>query len=435
MNYTKSLVALMTAVLAMSGNVTAIAYNDSSSTATMQETSSKGSFAWKVVSPKKARLCDADINSFRQAVQKKIDEHIIAGAVTAIVKDNKLVFYEAQGQADPTMGKAMEKDAIFTMMSSSKVVLGISALQLMEQGKISLDDPVKKYIPEFSDMKVFVSPNETVAADKDITLRHLLTHTAGLMSVTNFGFMRNKVEQNDGDSLKDVVPRLSQVTLDFQPGTQWSYSPLHGLDIMARIVEIVSGEPYDQYVHSHIFEPLGMKETWFTVPESERSRVVPLLKWENGKWTKQTKLMGEYGETQATYFSASGGLLSTAHDYTCLEVALLNGGILNGNRILKPESVRLMGTNLVDDKYSKFMPIVSDGYGFGITVRVAVDTDKCHGQGEGAFGWNGAYGTDSWVDPIQGIAAASLISDANGTRDVSNALSEAIHAALENVKR
>ena len=389
-----------------------------------------GQFEWKLVPPAEAGMIQADLDALRANVQSQIDAHTIAGAVTAIVKDGKLVWYEAQGESDPTTGKKMEKDAIFTLMSSSKIMAGIAALQLVEQGRMGLEDPVSKYIPELADMKVYVTEGEIIPADKPITVKHLLTHTAGLMTATNLGFLRNQIPSEEGDRLQDAVPRFAQATLDFQPGTQWSYSPLHGIDVAARIIEIVSGEPYQQYVQKHIFEPLGMTETWFTVPESERERVVPLVKYENGNWVKQPKMFGDYGEAQTSYFSASGGLLSTAKDYTILEVALVNGGILNGKRILSEESVKLMGSNLVGDLYAKFMPVITDGYGFGITVRVAEDESKCHGVGKGAFNWNGAYGTDSWADPANGIAAAYFMAHSDGPREPVNAFQETLYESM-----
>lgn len=379
-----------------------------------------GQFEWKLVPPAEAGMTQADLDALRTDVQSQIDSHTIAGAVTAIVKNGRLVWYEAQGESDPVAGKKMEKNAIFTLMSSSKIVAGISALQLVEQGRMSLEDPVGKYIPELSNMMVYVSEGEIVPADKPITIKHLLTHTAGLMTAANLGFLRNQIPSEEGDRLEDAVPRFAQATLDFQPGTLWSYSPLHGIDVVARVIEIVSGEPYQEYVRKHIFEPLGMNETWFTVPESERDRVVPLVKYENGKWVRQPKQFGDYGEMQTSYFSAAGGLLSTVKDYTFLEVALVNGGILNGTRILSEESVKLMGTNLVGDLFAKFMPVITDGYGFGITVRVAEDEAKCHGVGKGTFNWNGAYGTDSWADPANGIAGAYFIANSDGPREPVN---------------
>ncbi len=388
---------------------------------------SQAQFEWKVVPPAEVGMTEADLDALRANVQSQIDAHTIAGAVTAIVKNGKLVWYEAQGESDPISGKKMEKDAIFSMMSSSKLVAGISALQLVELGKLSLEDPVSKYIPEFADMKVYVREGEIVSANKPITIRHLLTHTAGLMTATNLGFLRNQIPSEESDRLEDSVPRYAQATLDFQPGEQWSYSPLHGIDVIARVVEIVSGEPYQQYVHKHIFEPLGMTETWFTVPESARERVVPIVKYENGKWNRQDKMFGEYGEKQTSYFSASGGLLSTAKDYTLLEVALVNGGILNGKRILNEESVKLMGSNLVGDLYAKFLPPVTDGFGFGIAVRVADDETKCHGLGKGAFSWNGAYGTDSWADPANGIAGTYFMANPDGPREPVNAFQETLY--------
>lgn len=311
---------------------------------------------------------------------------------------------------------------------------------MMDEGKLSLDDKVGRFIPEFKDTKVAVArPGakdakgvELVPADRVVTIKDLLTHTSGLMSAGDFlvpapESLVNKVEVKPGDTLADVIPRLGAAALDFQPGTKWRYSPLYGFDALLRIVEVASGQSADRFLRERLFEPLEMRDTDFNVPAEKEARVVNIYGRRSGKWKVEKHLLGE---GPYAYLSGAGGLFSTARDYLQFEAMLLNRGSLNGRRLLKPETVALMAKNHVGTLFSEWIPLITAGSGFGLGVRVVEDAAKGGGRGVGAFGWGGAYGTESWADPELGIAAALFIQVTPGPANVNGDFSQAIRKAI-----
>lgn len=373
-------------------------------------------FKWELNSPEKAGMSAEGLEKVRAAIQDNIDQKRISGAVTAIVRHNKLVWYEAQGFSDPVSGKPMSRDAIFHMMSSTKQITSVAVLMMMDEGKLSLDDKVSKFIPEFANQKVAVttvgsdaSPKiELVPADREITIKDLLTHTSGLSGLNVPDSLRKRIEAlfNPEHSLSDLIPLLGEVPLDFQPGTKWMYSPLYGMDVLLHIVEIVSGQQADIFLSERIFKPLDMQDTFFSVPPEKMERLVYPYSYQDGEW-KQKPTLFNAGPTK--YFCGAGGLFSTVHDFVNFEIMLLNKGEFNGHRLLKPETVELMSTNQVGSLFADWIPPITGGFGFGLGVRVLMDPAKGHGWGKGAFGWGGAYGTESWADPELGVAAAMFI--------------------------
>ena len=360
-------------------------------------------FSWELHPPEAAGLSQLALESIRASIQQNIASNRIPGAVTAIVRHNKLVWFEAQGMRDPNSGVPMRRDDIFRMMSSTKVVTAVAVLMVMEEGKLALDDPVSKFIPTFVNTKVAVgAANATeasqisfVPAARPVTIKDLLTHTSGLMSVgemlaPGLASLVNKIEHRPGDTLASYVPRLGTAVLDFQPGTRWRYSALAGMDTLLRIVEIVSGQNADQFLRTRIFEPLQMTDTHFNVPPHKQPRVVEVFGREAGLWKVQQPLLGR---GPFTYFSGAGGLFGTVHDFINLEMMLLNKGVLNGRRLLKPETVELMATNHVGTLFAEWIPAITGGSGFGLGVSIVEDESKASGRGQGAFGWGGAYGT------------------------------------------
>ena len=393
---------------------------------TLQQPLDKG-FSWKLHPPEAAGLSRSGLETIRASVEQNIAANRIPGAVTAIVRRNKLVWFEAQGLRDPISGTPMRRDDIFRMMSSSKVVTSVAVLMMMEEGKLALDDPVSKFIPTFVDTKVALAPvNATkasqisiVPASRPITIKDLLTHTSGLMSVGEIlapgpASLVNKIEHRAGDTLASYVPRLGSAVLDFQPGTKWRYSALAGMDTLLRIVEIVSGQTADQFLQERIFQPLQMVDTYFNVPEEKQARVVGVFGREAGAWKVQRPMLGR---GPFTYLSGAGGLFGTVHDFINFEMMLLNKGTLNDRRLLQPETVELMATNHVGTLFAEWIPALTAGSGFGLGVSIVEDESRSFGRGRGAFGWGGAYGTESWVDPKLEIAAALFIQVAPAPRE------------------
>ena len=372
--------------------------------------------------PEDVGMSTEKLQDIHRMMQRHIDAGDIQGGVTAVARRGKVVHFEAHGFLDVEKRIPMPKDAIFRMASSTKPVLGVAAMMMIEQGLMHPDDPVSKYIPEFKKMQVAVlkepadkdiSPlyigrddkvpeHRLVPAEREITIHHLLTHTSGLRSnglgsaVAGSTSWRTMPDA----TLASVTPTHAKVPLDFQPGTRWFYSGGTGLDVVARIIEIVSGTPFDVFLRERIFNPLGMNDTYFNVPENKKSRRVVIQGRDMTRWANR-------GPTK--YFSASGGLSSTAGDFLRFEQMLVNQGALFGNRIISPQSVKTMSTNQVGDLY-KGLRLNESGMGFGYTVAVVLDQALSKStRSNGAFGWGGAFGTRSWTDPAEALTGVIML--------------------------
>lgn len=381
------------------------------------------SFDWALAPPESVGLSPSVAADLRAVLQQFIDSHQITGAVAAVARHNRLVFFEAQGLRNPETGEPMRKDDVFRMASATKVVVAVAILILLEEGKLSLDDKVSRFIPGFADLKVAeVSASEDgseerklVPATREVTIKHLLTHTSGLASS---GFpdsqliddLSRKITYEENDTLATYVPRLANASLEFQPGSRFSYSPLAGFDVLARVVEVVSGQPVDVFMRERIFEPLQMHSTWFHVPEAEQPRIVPLYGREGDRWQTSPGILSKI---PPRYISGAGGLYSTAHDFLHFYLMLLNRGTLNGRRVLKTETVALMSQNHVGSLFAEWVPAITAGLGFGLGVRVVLDDQKVAYRGVGSFGWGGAYGTEPWADPQLGIAGVIMVQQNN----------------------
>lgn len=399
----------------------------------------KDRFSWKLAPPEAAGLTSAGLEGVRAAIQKGIDSKLISGAVSAVARHNKLVWFEAQGLADIEARKPMSRDSLFHMMSSTKVVTAVATLMMLDEGKLALEDPVSKFIPSFKGQKVAVArPGTTdlaqvkfVPAERDITIKDLLTHTSGLSTasaVPAIAELRPKAARDKGGTLASVIPGLGALPLDYQPGTLFRYSPLDGMDTLLYIVELLSKTPADKFLKNRIFEPLNMRRSWFNVPQSEKRHLVKIYKAQNGNLAPQPWL---FGEGPFTYISGAGGLVSCAHDMLNFELMLLNKGSFNGKRLLKPETVELMSRNHVGSLFADWIPPITGGNGFGLSVRIVEDEAKGMGRSKGAFGWGGAYGTETWVDPALDLAAVFLIQMESAPPTVQHDFARALRAALK----
>jgi len=388
-------------------------------------------------SPEDVGMSSERLLEIDAVIKRHIDAGEIQGAVTAVARRGKVVHFEAYGLMDTDSGLAMEKDAIFRMASSSKPVLGVAAMMMVEEGLFDPADEVAKYLPEFRDMQVavlkepvdrdvvpaFVAPGEApehrlVPAERPITIHDLLTHSAGLGSYGLGTAVAKLPNVGPDDTLASRVPLYARMPLDFQPGSRWGYSPRIGHDVVARIIEIVSGESYDDFLRRRVFEPLGMADTHFFLPPEKEARRVVIhgLDGKSKGWDKPSR-----------YASASGGLSSTAEDFLRFEQMLAGGGELFGNRLLSPESVARMSSNQVGGLYGQGGK--QPGSGFGYAVSVVLDPVAAKSaRGEGAFGWGGAFGTVSWTDPANEITAVLMVQQ--GSKGVSAGFENAIKAAI-----
>lgn len=377
-----------------------------------------GRIDWTMQRPEAAGLTATGVDGIRAAVQKQIDDNVIGGAVSAVFRHGKLAWYEAQGYSDPTARIPMRRDDVFRTMSSTKPVTAVAILMMMDEGRLSIDDKVSRFIPTFVNPRVAVAAAGTkdpsqvaiVPAKREITIKDLLTHTSGLtsvgdsMTVGGAAHLVNRIEKQADDTLSSYIPRLGPAVLDFHPGSRWHYSPLDGMDTLLRIVEITSGQDADTFMRERIFEPLNMRDTHYNLPPEKTPRLVGIRAYESGTWVPKEDILPR----RSNYISGGAGLYSTVRDFMQFELMLLGKGELNGRRLLAPQTVELMATNQVGSKFADWMPPITGGNGFGLGVRISQDPART-GRSVGAFGWPGAYGTDAWVDPELDLAAVLFI--------------------------
>ena len=376
-----------------------------------------------VSKPEDAGLSAERLKRIHPLMQSHIDTKDFAGAVTLVARRGKVVHLEAHGLMDLESGKPMRTDTLFRMASMTKPVTAVAILMLLEENKLVLADPVSKFIPEFKNPKVAVwnMPNDPkgagtklIPADRDITIQDLLTHTSGLAIGTEgpAGDFVRSANLGQGGSLAERVKRLAGLPLHFQPGTQWEYTGTYGFDILGRIVEIQSGKNLDQFFTQRIFEPLGMKDTFFTIPQNRMADVATLYtKTEQGLTKPAPAAPSPAG---VEYFSGAGGLTGSAQDYLQFCQMLLNGGTLNGTRLLSRKTVELMTENAIGNLDLRNyldgeQPL--RGYGFGLGVRIRRSTGASGWLGSiGDYGWAGANGTYFWIDPKEQLIGMVLMS-------------------------
>ena len=290
-----------------------------------------------------------------EAVQRHITAGNVAGAVTLVARRGKIAHFEAQGVMDVDTKKPMAKDNLFRLASMSKPITGVAVMMLVEEGKIRLNDPVSRFIPEFANLnKVAVprpghagrrrrregrdgpAPYDVVSANRQITIADLLKHGSGLVSGGLGAADASRLApRTPTDTLATYIPKLAAVPLDFQPGTLWRYSGQAGFDVLSRVVEVVSGQTYDKFLQERLLGPLGMPDTGFFAPASKASRVVTMSE------TTPNGLRAVARTDSTVYFSGAGGMMSTAEDYLQFAQMMVNGGELNGRRYLSPQTMAL----------------------------------------------------------------------------------------------
>ncbi len=397
------------------------------------------SFAQTTASPESVGLSSERLIRIDDVMTRYRDNDYISGSITAVARHGEIVHFSAQGYMDRENAIEMRDDAIFRMASMSKPVTGVAILMMLEEGKLRLEDPVSKFIPEFNNTTVamLTDPNAEPSRDPDIyrtpasreiTVRDLLTHTSGLASsgIASRTTSRLAPRSTSAD-LASYIPTLGAVPLDFQPGTQWQYSLLAGIETLGRIVEITSGMSFDHFLQERLFGPLKMNDTSFVVPDDKLPRLVTLYeRTDDGQLTRQDETPS-WLDTE-TLFSGGGGLYSTTSDYMRFAQMLLNRGELDGERILGIRTVELMASNHVGELYG---PAANraEGLGFGLTVEVVLDPVLANTRrGKGSFSWGGAFGTYFWVDPFNDLVGVMMIQTPNGDlrTDFINAVIQAI---------
>lgn len=345
--------------------------------------------------------------------QTQVDASAFAGAVAAIARNGKVAYLQAVGFRDRAKTIPLQSDAIFWIASMSKPVTSVAAMMLVEEGKLDLAAPVSQYLPEFKETTVAVETKDAATGKTGIAyapqkrpmiVKDLLRHTSGLVYPdvnTATGQERYRDSLARDSTLKDLVSRVARVPLSHQPGEGWHYG--FSADVLARIVEVASGQPFDQFLDSRLFKPLGMVDTGFRVPPEKLHRLVdpPALDanfmFPDRDVTKPT-----------TMFSGGGGLVSTAADYLRFCQMLLNGGELDGARILSSATVRAMTTNALPDGVHSAAAPLGWTFGLGFAVRDNAASSWVPGS-LGSFSWSGVWGTYFWIDPAERLIAVQLI--------------------------
>jgi len=349
-----------------------------------------------------------------------VDRGLLPGWTVAVSRRGKVVHLEHYGERDKEAGLPVEDDTLFRIYSMTKPITAVAALMLWEEGRFELNDPVRTYLPAFGDCRVYrqgsANAPVTVPVTEEMRVWHLFTHLSGLTYGFHWAHAVDTMYRNagfewgspEGLDLAGACDVWASLPLLFQPGREWNYGV--STDVLGRLVEVVSGQTLDRFFAERIFEPLGMTDTSFFVPETEQHRLAALYAPMPG--TRQAFRFDALGQTimsPPSMLSGGGGLASTVHDYHRFALMLLNGGDLDGVRLLSPRTVRRMASNhlpggadLTAIGRPLFAETTFDGVGFGLGVSVTIDPVKLHVPASvGDFGWGGAASTFFTVDPAE----------------------------------
>jgi CubicO group peptidase (beta-lactamase class C family) len=372
-------------------------------------------------------------------IQQQVDSSRIAGVVALVLRDGQVVYQRAHGWADKEAGRRMPTDAIFRIASQSKALTSVAIMMLVEEGKIALGNPVSRFIPAYARTTVMTN-GERVPARRQITIRDLLTHTSGISYGTDSSLAPLYREQGLGPAAgagwytadKDepvcsTMERLATVPFSRQPGEAWVYG--YSTDILGCVVERASGLSLDAFIRTRITGPLRMKDTHFFLPAADRARLVTVYASGEGDRIQRAPEgalgQGHYVDGPRRNFSGGAGLVSTASDYARLLQMLLNGGELDGVRILSPKSVEVMSTNQSGTLYGSAGQ--SFGLGFGIVERIGADNSLVSA---GTYGWGGAYGSQYRVDPKERIVLVFMLNQLPNRSDVGSKFLTLVYQAL-----
>lgn len=375
--------------------------------------------------PKEVGMSGSKLENLTRLVQSYIDDGKVPGAVCMVARDGEVVHHSIHGNMDDEADKPMANDTIFRIYSMTKPIASIGLMILYEEGKFQLDDPVAKYIPELSNLKVFdggtADDYKVRDPKREMTVRDLLMHTSGLIGgggLTPVGQLYQKANLRGGDgTLASMVKRLGETPLYCDPGSEWNYGI--STDLVGYLCEVISGKPFDQYLHERIFTPLSMVDTGFHVPADQVDRFAACYR--RGRKDESTYMLTDAPAKSAylkprTYFSGAGGLVSTASDYMNFCKMLLNGGKFEGERIIGSRTLEYMTMNhlpgncdLVAMGQPQFTETTMDGIGFGLGFAVLLDPTVAQVIGTpGEYYWGGAASTAFFISPLDNLALIFL---------------------------
>jgi len=364
-----------------------------------------------IVSPAEVGMSATKLAAVDQFMEKQVADKKIAGGTVLIARNGKIALAHHYGLMDLEAKKPVTADTIFSLYSMTKAITTAAALTLVESGKLGLDDPVSKYIPSFAKLQV-ATKDGLRAPTREMTVKDLMIHTAGLTYGAGPDASKEayaRLKPMESKNLEEMAEKLSQVPLAYDPGTDWIYSV--SIDVLGRVIEVASGQTLDVYLQKTIFDPLGLKDIGFRVPPEKLSRFAatysrsPMgLKLINGPATSQFS-------KKVTFYSGGGGLVGTGRDYLRFLMMVQNGGELEGVRILKPETVKLMTTNQLPEKAFpiRFGNEKRHGTGFGLGFSVRTENTTWDPSGHlGEYGWGGAASTHYWVSPKDNLIVVTL---------------------------
>jgi len=391
--------------------------------------------------PEQVGLSSERLNRITAAIKADVDKGVIPGAVVLVARHGKVVLFEAVGVRNPETKAPMTKDSIFRIYSMSKPITSVAAMTLFEEGRFSLADPVSKYIPQLGGLKVGVEkPDasgkptlELVPAQRNMTIHDLFRHSSGL----TYGFFGNSLVKkmyvdnkvwNDYPSNAELIDRLAKLPLAYQPGTTWDYS--HSTDVLGRLIEVISRQTLYQFEKERLLDPLGMKDTTFYVTDkSKQDRIA-----EPFQNDRSIGIDAEFNDPRVAqaWESGGGGMVGTSMDYARFAQMLLNGGTLDGKRILGPKTLAYMGADHLGAAIAPgplYLPGAGYGFGLGFAVRKDAGVSAFAGT-VGELNWGGAGGTYFWVDPKEDMLVVFMMQSPKQRVPYRFLLKEMVYAAV-----
>ncbi|MFZ6028521.1 MAG: serine hydrolase domain-containing protein [Chloroflexota bacterium] len=376
--------------------------------------------------PESAGFSGGRLQRISHLMQGYVDRGDLPGMIATVAHRGKTIYREKFGWANIEANKPMQDDTIFMIASMTKPITAVAIMMLYEEGYFHLNTPVWKFIPGFKDVKVCVGENEDGSLkladlEREVTFRHLFTHTAGLSYGWNEKDPVDRAYQQAGKQAEEakqpmtllrLVEALSHLPLAFQPGTKWRYSM--SIDVLGGLVEIISGIPYERFLEERIFRPLGMTDTAFYVPPEKMDRVATVYGHpEPEKTLRPLEKINPQPEPPGCP-SPGGGLVSTVSDYARFCQMLVNGGELDGKRLLGPKTVALFSLNHTPEAALPYGFVENDlyhaGYGYSLGTRVLMDVSQMGAYGSvGEFGWDGAFATYFWIDPVEQLYGLMML--------------------------
>ncbi|MDT8429221.1 MAG: serine hydrolase domain-containing protein [Pseudomonadales bacterium] len=390
--------------------------------------------------PESVGMSSAALARLDPLLQSYVDSGELVGVVSMVARKGEVVHFKEFGTLNRDTGQEMEKDSLFRIYSMTKPITTVAAMMLYEEGKLQLTDPVAKYLPELADLKAMSSGGAMVAPARPMTVQMLMSHTSGL----TYGVFGDTVVDRQyrdasilgNQDLAEMISRLSSIPLQYQPGTRFHYSV--STDVLGRLVEVVSGQSLDEFFRTRIFEPLQMRDTFFSVPADKLPRFGTNHSYDPATQTLEVidRPAGSQFTGDVTFFSGGGGLVSSAEDYMRFSQMMLNGGELDGVRILGSKTVEYMTRNHLPGIFAEpgsghELPGFARGTGFGLGFAILEDPAATGSIGSpGEYYWGGAAGTIFWIDPVEELIGVVMIQHMNVRVPLRNAFKAITYGAI-----